>query len=139
MAGMTMLRSCCERMEQQVREQAGLTEAQCWLLTCMPADEPVSTGQVCVDAGLSPSRGGRIVEELVKSGLLARRPDPADRRVARVGLTERGRAIKRQVDEMLQACEAEVVSRLAPTELATVETGLALLLRALDAGEEPPR
>ncbi len=129
---MTRLRACCDRMERQVRAEAGLSEAQCALLVALPPDRPIAIGDLCHDISLSPSRGGRIVEELVGRGLVARQPDPHDRRVARIALTEAGRAVRTKLDGLLAGCEQAVVSRLKPKELAIVRTGLSLLVRAMD-------
>ena len=137
MTGLAQLRACCERMESQIQEQSGLSEAQCGVLFCMPDVEAITTGELCVEAGLSPSRGGRIVEELVQLGLVERQTGGRDRRIANLVLSGHGRKIKGRLDSLLQACERDVASRLSSSELEIVRSGLALLTRAMTDDSTP--
>lgn len=131
-SAITGLRLCCERMERQVQEQAALSAAQCAMLSAMPAEGGVQTGELCRAVGLSPSRGGRVIEELAQLGLVERQADPADRRAARLGLTAAGSELKRRLDALIATCEQRIASRLSDEELETVKAGLALLIRVMD-------
>ncbi len=128
MASMARLRTCCERMERKVQAEADLSEAQCAFLAVIPADRPINTGDVCRAVGLSPSRGSRVIEDLAQRGLVMREPDPADRRIALVVLTPAGKQFKR-LELLLDRCEEVISNQLSDDETATVQAGLALLLR----------
>lgn len=126
------LRSCCNDLEAQVRQQTELSEAQCALVQAAPLDEPISTGDLCRRVGLSPSRGGRVIDELVQLGLFVRAPNPADRRITMLALTTEGHRLKRQISMHLQACEATILQKLSAEEVETIQTALAKLLHAMD-------
>jgi DNA-binding MarR family transcriptional regulator len=128
---LTRLRACCETIELGVRTEAELTEAQSTLLAGMPETGEITTGELCTKVGYSPSRGGRVIEELVTRGLIHRRQDAGDRRVSQVSLSPGGRHLQDRLTTLLQACERDVLSELDPAQLDTVQTGLALLDAAL--------
>ena len=125
------LRACCEAMDLEIRTQTDLSEAQCAFLTGMPADAEVTTGDLCNRIGVSPSRGGRVIEELVVRELLIRQTNPHDRRVSRVSLTPNGEALRSRLLTLMTTCESEVLAELDPAERSTVETGLSLLDAAI--------
>ena len=51
---------------------------------------PLGLGRLAEIEGVNPTMLSRIVAKLDEAGLLRRTPDPADRRAARVEVTERG-------------------------------------------------
>lgn len=59
---------------------------------------------------LDPSSVSRQVASLERAGLVAREPDPSDRRAARLALTEEGR----EVVETLRAARARALAVLTP-------------------------
>jgi DNA-binding MarR family transcriptional regulator len=74
-----------------------------------------------------------LVDDLETSGLVARRPDPADRRARQVVLTPRGEEELTAATERMREVEAAVLSGLS-TDEASVFRGL--LARA--AADAPP-
>jgi hypothetical protein len=76
-------------------------------------------------------------DRLAKAGLVARRPDPQDRRAVLVTLTPEGRAVaERAVKTYLQAAE-EVLGILEDEERATLVELLRKLLVALEGRDLP--
>jgi DNA-binding MarR family transcriptional regulator len=76
----------------------------------------------------------RMLDPLERRGLV-RRERPADnRRVVRVGLTEAGLALLRQLDGPVRACHTQQLGHLSPAQLAE----LAALLRAARQPHEEP-
>ncbi|HEY5196114.1 MAG TPA: MarR family transcriptional regulator, partial [Solirubrobacteraceae bacterium] len=53
-------------------------------------DEPLSLGALAREVGLSDAAAVRMVDGLLRSGLVVRREDDRDRRVKRITLTEAG-------------------------------------------------
>ena len=119
-------------MERKIQEEAGLSEAQCSFLAAIPADRPINAGDLCRAVNLSPSRGSRVIEDMVQRGLVSRQADPVDRRVALVTLNPEGLRLKNQVEALLQTCEAALSTKLSDGEMAAVREGLTLLLRAMN-------
>lgn len=125
------LRRCCERMQSEVDRSARVSEAQCAVLRAMPSKGSLHTGEICRRAGLSASRGGRVIEELVKAGWAERVTDPSDRRISRIRLTPAGQDRRNQVDTLLDACDVTMRDQLAPEQLRDVEASVDLLLKIM--------
>jgi MarR family transcriptional regulator for hemolysin len=58
----------------------------------------------------------RMVDRLARDGLVERRPDAADRRVARVGITAAGRDVAARGAAVAEALERDVFGGLDPDE-----------------------
>src|SRR6266511_2360445 len=78
--------------------------------------------------GLSHSGGVRIVRRLEARGLIAREPDPADRRAVRLHLTAEGRKGARRVIAARQRALAALLEPLGERETADLERLLGRLL-----------
>ena len=77
----------------------------------------------------------RLVERLVRKGLVRRRADRQDRRQVRIGLTEAGRDLVRLVTERRRGEIAVLLASIPPDVLEPMATGLRHLAAA--AGEVP--
>jgi DNA-binding MarR family transcriptional regulator len=71
--------------------------------------EELTLSELAPRIGLSPAATGRALDALADRGLLARRPDPADRRIKRLALTEAGHETARSV----MSARREALRRLA--------------------------
>jgi DNA-binding MarR family transcriptional regulator len=92
---------------------------------------------------LSPSRladvvlrttGGmtKIVDRLERAGLVARLPDPADRRGVLVALTRRGVTLSDRASAAYVAGRERIIGRLDDAEVETIDVGLRRLLAVLE-------
>ncbi|SDY82368.1 DNA-binding transcriptional regulator, MarR family [Micromonospora pattaloongensis] len=63
-----------------------------------------------------------LLDDLERAELVARRPDPNDRRARRVTATDRGRALLAELDERLRRAEEQVLSALSGDDRATFRT-----------------
>ena len=88
---------------------------------------------------LTVSTMTRVVDQLVARSLARRTRDPDDRRVCRVALTARGRALWRRIEDELLEIDAEVLRALAPSEREALIRALRLLSRATVAWRERSR
>jgi MarR family transcriptional regulator, organic hydroperoxide resistance regulator len=100
--------------------------------------QPVRTQPVRTQAALAQSIGADksriigVLDELQERGLIERRPDPADRRVHLLALTEVGRRLRESVRAAIQRQEEERVLAVLP------EGDRAAFIRALRVLSELP-
>lgn len=115
---------------------AGLTAPRLSALSVIVFRGPLTLSALAAAEQVRPPTITRLVQELVRDGLVDRLPDPDDRRVARVRATARGRAL-------LAAGRARRVRRLAAalegrtaTERRLLARAVSVLERALDEGRK---
>lgn len=80
-------------------------------------ESPVRTQAALAEAiGADKTRIIPTLDELQDKGYIERRPDPADRRVRLLAITEAGRALKDSVQEEIQRGEERWLSVLSPAD-----------------------
>jgi DNA-binding MarR family transcriptional regulator len=98
-----------------------------------------------LEGALSPTRlselvvrssGGmtQILDRLERAGLVARRPDPTDRRKLTVGLTAPGLRLVRRANRGWVAQKEELLAGVGRAEFARLDGAVQDLLRRLDHG-----
>jgi DNA-binding MarR family transcriptional regulator len=112
-----------------------LRGAQIELLRVVETQPGIGVGEAAAALHLAPNTVSTLVGELVALGLLERRPDPDDRRAARLELTaaahERIRRFRDERDRLLAAALAE----LDAGDVAALRASLPALERLLAALE----
>jgi MarR family transcriptional regulator, organic hydroperoxide resistance regulator len=66
--------------------------------------------------GVEPPTVTGTVQRLERDGLLRREPDPANRRVSRVYLTDAGRALEQPIKDAWIEIERQLIAELSPEE-----------------------
>jgi DNA-binding MarR family transcriptional regulator len=103
------------------------------VLQAEPAPHRLSPSRLA-DAVLCTSGGmTKIVDRLVRAGLVARETDPTDRRGVLVRLTAAGVRIASAASTTYADGRARVLSLLGEREVATIDRGLRRLLEAFEA------
>lgn len=69
-----------------------------------------------------------LVDRMVKAGMVTREPDPADRRVQRVWLTERARQFQSGVTRVLAKSYQELTAGIARSDIVKMEKLLARII-----------
>ena len=111
--------------DRRVR-QLGLTRPQ-WLALVRVQRRPGASQSELADMmEMEKAPAGRIVDRLVEKGWLERRPDPNDRRINRVYLTELGERVYAAIQP---TSEATVADALADLPAADQERLIALMTR----------
>jgi DNA-binding MarR family transcriptional regulator len=85
----------------QLWQQDGLTQTQ--IASALEVEPPTVT---------------KMLHRMVTAGLVERRADPADARLSRVYLTDKGRALESSVTDIWQHLESTFTSGLSDVELA---------------------
>jgi DNA-binding MarR family transcriptional regulator len=80
-------------------------------------DAPQSTQSALAEKiGADKTRIITTLDDLQAAGLIAREPDPADRRARLLSITPAGRRARRQVQDEIQRNEERVLAELPPAE-----------------------
>lgn len=80
----------------------------------------VAMRELCDQLDISESAGTALVDRLVARGMVERHPDPADRRLVRVALSDEARAMTEQYRALKRDRAAEALSVLSSEDLATL-------------------
>ncbi len=118
------------RMRHQSREALapwGISPSQLRALGTLLRHGPVRSGALAEHLRIAPRSATEVIDALVDRGLVARRPDPADRRATLVAVTDAGAELGRAV-RAARASEADrVFAVLDDTDRAELERLLRLL------------
>jgi DNA-binding MarR family transcriptional regulator len=128
------IRDCCQRKEDEMCRQLVLTASQFACLLAMPEISALNVHQLGEALKLSPSRASRIVDSLVREGLLDRRTTANDRRQQHLTLTSDGRAKWHKAHMLLMECEQNLLSQLSAQRSRDLEEALKTVINALMQG-----
>lgn len=96
------------------------------------AGRELSLGETAESIGITLPTASRLVDDLVHRGLVARREDPADRRLKRVCLTGSGRSALRRLGAARLSGLEEFVAGLTEAERTSLAQTLTTLLERPD-------
>lgn len=99
------------------------------LRTLDNAAQPIRLSDLAARLGIVPRSATSVVDDLESAGLVARQPDPNDRRATLVDLTPDGRELLTTLRKKRRDVMAVQLSRLTPAEQQTLTT---LLQRLAD-------
>ena len=90
------------------------------LRTLDRADRALRLSELAAQLGIVPRSATSVVDDLEAAGLVARQPDPHDRRATLVDLTPDGRQILNTLREKRRDVMVSQLSRLSDTEQRTL-------------------
>ena len=90
------------------------------LRTLDRADRALRLSELAAQLGIVPRSATSVVDDLEAAGLVARQPDPHDRRATLVDLTPNGRQILNTLREKRRDVMVSQLSRLTDTEQRTL-------------------
>jgi DNA-binding MarR family transcriptional regulator len=112
----------------------GVTMSQCMTLEALLRDGRSTVGSLAETLGLDKSTVTRVVDVLVRDGLLARtRDEKTDRRRVFVSLTPRGRALAKKLEQAADTYCERILERLPEQRRSEVLEVLDVLVAALAA------
>ena len=114
-------------------EDISLTQLATLFLLQAPGAPTIK--EVAATLGRSLSATGRLLDQLVRRGLVRRYEDERDRRVKRVALTERGAAFIATVAYHRAGAQLTLMRHLTAAEQAEVMRGMTLLAEAARRSE----
>jgi DNA-binding MarR family transcriptional regulator len=131
------LRLAVTRLHRRLRQHSagGLTQSQASALASIGQLESPTLGALAARESVQPPSMTRVVAALEALGHVARVVDPADRRVARVTLTDSGRDVLQRSRSLRNAYLADQLRALSPEERQGMGE-LTVLLERLVAGDD---
>ena len=130
----TQLFNAVGRFRRTVRRSAavgfdasGLNESQAELLRLVGRQPGISVSAAAAELGLAPNTASTLVSKLCADELLTRTPDPADRRVGRLALTDPAQRLADASRAARRAALADVLDDLDPDDAHALAAGLRVL------------
>ena len=114
-------------------ECCGVTPAQCHLLLVIEEKGEPSVGELAAALELDQSTLSRTIDGLVRTGMLSRREDPANRRRQLVSLTDPGSAKADEINALCDESYSGLLASFPEAEAAAVVRSLPLFAEALRA------
>lgn len=132
----TLLVDLIKRYQFRDRSQIcchGLSVSQCYALMTIKDQGLLAMRELAAKLYLTISTMTRIVEQLVKKKLVHRRPDPKDRRMVLVEVTEAGEGVLKEIKEVMLSSQKEILSKLSPQEREVLIKAISELAQAVEA------
>ena len=118
-----LLDGIVRRQRRASREGLGdtVTHAQFRVLRTLDrADRALRLSELAAQLGIVPRSATSVVDDLESAGLVARQPDPNDRRATLVALTPTGAEILTTLRDNRRQAMATELTRLTPDEQSTL-------------------
>jgi DNA-binding MarR family transcriptional regulator len=136
------LRTAVGRLARRIRPTrvgADLTLTEATVLATTARNGPVGLSWLAREEGMNPTMLSRVVWRLEDAGLLARRPDPRDRRAALVDATPAGRRLHERIRAERTDALSQLIEHLGADERDALDAALPVLEQlARDLKERRP-
>lgn len=132
------LRLVVTRLSRQLRQRAeiGISPTQMSALAAIERHGSMTLGELAAHERVQPPSITAVVTRLEDQGLVERRPDPGDRRVARVEVTREGHKLVARSRSRKDAELDRRLGALTDDERATLADATAILERLVEAEQE---
>jgi DNA-binding MarR family transcriptional regulator len=121
------LKRKCQRNEEEIQEELGLSQAEFNALIVLDEGQEVSGSEFAERMALSPSRGSRVLNKLVADGYVRTLTGAADRRALVISLTPEGKQVRQRIIDRMKGCEDRICGSLDEASVEHVRHALALL------------
>ena len=112
-------------------EELGVTASQGYILLALPEIGSVTMNDLSVRMKLANSTMTRMVDQLVQKGMVTRGPDPEDRRIVRVRLTEQGQGVKIRLKKTMQDLFSQILKDIPAGEREQIIHSLKTLTQSI--------
>ncbi len=125
------LKRRCQKNEEEIQEELGLSQAEFNALIVLDEGQEVSGCAFAERMALSPSRGSRVLDLLVKDGYVKTTVGSADRRAIVISLTAEGKRAKQKIVDHMEACERRICRALDERTVSQIKEALESLTTVL--------
>ena len=112
-------------------EELGVTVSQGYILLALPETGSVTMNDLSARMRLANSTMTRMADQLVQKRLITRGPDPDDRRIVRVQLTEQGQDVKTRLKKAMQELFSQILKDIPEGERETIVHSLETLKQSI--------
>ena len=110
----------------------GFTSSQCYTLLELLKQESISMNELSNKMNLDTSTMTRVIDNLVRDGLVKRVRDENDRRFVVVELTPKGQGTAQSLRQSIEAYYQKITENLPPGQTEQVLASVQLLLTAFE-------
>jgi DNA-binding MarR family transcriptional regulator len=121
-----LARTMASALADQIRP-SGVGIGQWAVLLILWAEDGASQAELSRLVAIEPPTMVHTLNRMERDGLVTRSPDPVDRRVARIHLTERGQSLRDVLIPLARDVNAATLAPLTPAERRTLHRLLAKL------------
>ena len=115
----------------------GVTLSQHYAIAALHRKKELTMNALSNELGLAMSTLTRIVDVLVRDGIIQRNPSETDRRKVLVSLTEKGQQIARKLESCTQKFWLNIVKSIPEEKKPELRENLKMILTALDNAVHP--
>jgi DNA-binding MarR family transcriptional regulator len=101
----------------QLLQPMGITGAQWWVLTYISLRPGLSQVRLADELNMGKVALGGLIERLMKSSLLERRPDERDKRANRIYLSDAGLKLAREISRVSTGVQEEALRGISNEDL----------------------
>lgn len=117
--------------------ERSITAAQLRLLVVLDGQGTTNLSGLADRLGVDPSTASRTCDQLVKSGLVARHPDPLDRRQVNLQLSRRGAGLLTRIMTRRRAVLGRVTAEMSDADTQRLVQSLTEFVRAAGVVLDP--
>ena len=113
----------------------GVTLSQHYMIDALYRKNILTMNELSKELNLAMSTSTRIVDILVRDGIVSRHPSESDRRKVCIRLTEKGREIAEKLNACTQQFWANILNAIPNEKKKQISENMKMLLKALDAAQ----
>ena len=129
---MAALGLVARRMMGRVERETGLGASEWYTLVALGWRDGLSQAELARQSEIDPARVTQMAQPLERAGLIRRGRDPADRRLARLFLTDEGREVLRRGADLNRRLDGRIRSVVSEGEADELRRLLLLLAAVME-------
>jgi len=112
-------------------QENDLSHSQMMSLVFLDRNEQVSINTISKHLGITNAAVSQFIDRMEKNGLVVRTPNPQDRRIKLLELTDKGREVVKLARQSHHRWITQLVASLEPEELPLIEKSIQIILAKL--------
>ena len=117
----------CIETENKIRDEFNLTLDEYNGILVIEPDHKIPSQTFSKKMELSPSRGSRVIDRLLKKGYISVETVINDRRSLAISMTAKGHNVKIKIKQRMDECEKRIFSSVTPQQESELRKALTLL------------